>query len=144
MWTHCGAQKRPSSCMNTPQAVLHWAHMKHQYFVPQRCKCLLQAFFQVQTIKRGHISKIYRKTGDILSDSSQDTKVTSLQLQTLKWQKIISRSDNFANTESTDSKFSQQLCFSSMQRMTSMHCLCNAGASHCKITAAKIGHSILP
>ena len=38
--------------------------------------------------------------------------------------------DNFANTAGTDSKIIQQLCFSSMRRITSMYHSSDAGASH--------------
>ena len=61
------------------------------------------------------------QNGDILSVSS---KGTAAQSDGWKYQDI------FANTAVTDSKFSQWLYFSSMQRMILMDHLIDAGASH--------------
>ena len=53
------------------RAVLRLAQMKHQYFVVEHCK--QNAIFQVQAIKKGHISIIDGQTSDTLSVSSKST-----------------------------------------------------------------------
>ena len=48
--------------------VLCLAQMKDRCFDPERCK--QNAIFQVQAIKTGHISVMYRQTGGVLSVGS--------------------------------------------------------------------------
>ena len=62
----CCAQKRPSPC----SACSVWS--KWNIDILSQNAASRTQFFQVQAIKTGHISMIYRQTGDILSVSSKD------------------------------------------------------------------------
>ena len=93
-------------------------------------------FFQVHAIKTGHISIIYCQTGDILSVSIKGNAAA-------KWLMKISRYfcrycrcwlQNF--TVSLFQLYAKDDFNASLQ-------WCK-GFSHCKITAPKIGHCILP
>ena len=69
------ARLRAEWTITVRQAVLCLAQMKYRYFDPEFGPeiCKQNAIFQVQAIKTGHISVIYRKTGDKLLVGSTGT-----------------------------------------------------------------------
>ena len=79
------AMLRAEWTMTAGQGVLRLAQMKYRYFVPEQWTLQAECdFFRCKSSKTGHMSMIYRQTGNILSVSSKGTAAA-------KWLMKISR-----------------------------------------------------